>query len=135
MSGYPSRSDLSRIKHRSLVDLGYRSPGRRTTVATVVSVSLVCLVAVGSVLGVVAWRLVTGRQASEGRTENNGEEDGASNQTTWSAPTGKPFNMYTDRTTRCLQHQSNYTGSCLQRAMECSHSSQVLVVAECFNNN
>ena len=96
MSGYPSRSDLSRMKHRSLVDLGgYRTPGRRTTVATVLTVSLVCLLAVGTVLGAMAWRLVTGREAAgagDGRTENTGEPRG--NQTTWDTPTGKRFILF-----------------------------------------
>ena len=93
MSGYPSRSDLSRMKHRSLVDLGgYRTPGRRTTVAIVVSVSLVCLLAVGAVLGTVAWRLVTGRETAETgarKTDSRGNQNGPRNQTTWDTPTGK----------------------------------------------
>ena len=93
MSGYPSRSDLSRMKHRSLVELGgYRTPGRRTTVATVVTVLLVCLLAVGTVLGAVAWRLVTGREAAgagDGRPGSTGQPPG--NQTTWDTLTGKRF--------------------------------------------
>ena len=72
MAGYPSRSDLSRMKYQSALDLGGTyNPSRRTTLLIVLCASAVCFLLVGCVMGALSWQYMEHREHNNNRTSEN----------------------------------------------------------------